>query len=189
MHTVPTKVAHFLPWPEVSGVEMGTIRIAQATEGDEFHHILFCPGDETEVARHAARAGLEVENFDSDAILSIQVEAVRISERSFASDAESSGPRGSALVHSPDVNITPIAVPAGLLLRLPILCHVRNRYELILRHQRLFLGAVSKFVFISQATRDRFCFKHTSDRGRVIFNYCRAVRSESCAGRCGPAEA
>jgi hypothetical protein len=54
------------------------------------------------------------------------------------------------IVHCADVLAGYYAAVAGRMANVPVLCHVRNRYEDIAKRDAIFLRAVNKFIFVSR---------------------------------------
>ncbi len=163
----PIRVAHILPWPTVGGVEQATLRIMKLAAGEGVEHVAYCLSGE-----HAARAlfreaGCEVGAFDA-------VEpSVRNPGRWWKANRELAHDllrRGISLVHCADVIAAHYVSPAGRMAGLPVLCHVRNRFEEITRRDRMFLWPASHFAFVSRDTWRRFGHRVGERRGSVIYD-------------------
>jgi hypothetical protein len=74
------------------------------------------------------------------------------------------------LVHCADLEAAHQAGVAGWLARLPVLCHIRNRFDDISLRDRSFLFPVRKFVFVSRDTWRRFAYSVTPHRGVVVYD-------------------
>ncbi|MCA1621772.1 MAG: glycosyltransferase [Acidobacteria bacterium] len=53
-----------MPWAAVGGTEHATLRVARATEGAGFGHVMFCRRDAPEVRDFFAAEGFETESYD-----------------------------------------------------------------------------------------------------------------------------
>ena len=52
------RVAHVMPWAAVGGTEQATLRIARATEGAGFGHVMFCRRDDRPTSEELATEAL-----------------------------------------------------------------------------------------------------------------------------------
>ncbi len=163
----PIRVAHILPWPTVGGVEQATLRIMKLAAGEGVEHVAYCLRGE-----HAARdlfsgAGCEVGAFDAVQPSVRSPAPWWRANRDLARDLRR---REVGLVHCSDVIAAHYVSPAGRMAGLPVLCHVRNRFEEISRRDRMFLTPVNHFAFVSRDTWRRFGHRVTEPRGSVIYD-------------------
>ena len=122
------RVAHILPWPEVGGTEIATVRIAKLLVCDRFEHVPYILSGENGCRRLFAGEGFETREFT----------AVEPSWRhpgpwwraSWAL-AQDMRRRGITLMHCANVLAAHYAAWAGRLAGLPVLSHVRGRFETI----------------------------------------------------------
>jgi glycosyltransferase involved in cell wall biosynthesis len=160
-------VAHVMPWAAVGGTEHATLRIARATEGAGFGHVMFCRSDAPEVRDFFAAAGCETVTFDP-------VEPSYRRAHRFARDsyrlAREFRRRRVDVVHCADVAAAFGAGLAGRMARARVLCHVRNRHTEISRRDQSFLRFVNRFVFVSEDTRVRFAYRAGARRGVVVYD-------------------
>lgn len=161
------KIAHILPWPSIGGTEHATLRIAQATDGEEFQHMAF----------HLEGADAARELFADAGFETAAYRAVEPSYRrpkgflraSFQLSRELKR-RNIDLMHCADLLAGHYAAVAGKLARLPVLCHIRNRFEVISRRDQSFLLPVDKFAFVSKDTWKHFGYKVSAQRGLVVYD-------------------
>ena len=74
------------------------------------------------------------------------------------------------ILHCSDLLAAHHVALAGRLAGLPVLCHIRNRFEDISRRDRSFLWPVHKFVFVSRNTWRHFAYTVSPDRGTVVYD-------------------
>lgn len=160
-------IAHILPWSAVGGTEHATRRIAQAIEGNQFKNIAFCQNESTSVIDFFAEGGFETALYEP---IELSLRRPQTFLRASLQLAGEFKRRKINLVHCSDVLAARFAAAAGRLAGLPILCHVRNRYENIGRFDRRGLRLVNKFAFVSQDTWRRFSFRVPSQRGVVVYD-------------------
>ena len=161
------RIAHVLPWNTVGGIEIATLRIAQAIRERDFDSVFFCPGVAGGAADMVREAGFDVVAYEP-AELSLRRPAPflltsRLLARRFREHAVS-------LVHFSDIQGAYNGGLAARLARLPAVCHVRSRYAKLSRRDQLLLAPVQHFVFVSRATWRRFSLRVSPWRGTVIYD-------------------
>ncbi len=165
-------IAHILPFPASGGTEMSTLRIARGLEGERFKNTAFCLKGPALSREMFESAGFDTESFDA-------VEPSFHRPQPFLSSslglARKFKQLNVNLVHCSDLLAAYYTALAGKLAGLPVLCHVRNRYERISRRERSFLYPVTRFVFVSRDAWDRFGFKVPAWRGSLIYDGVDAV--------------
>ncbi len=167
MHTEKQTIAHIMPWASVGGVELATLRIARATKGMGFHHVAYCLPDPPVAVNLFADAGFETQGYGAvEPSYRHPKEFLRSSFR-LAGDFKR---RKVSLVHCADLLAAYYAAFAGRLARVPVLCHIRCRYEHLSRRDQSFLRPVNKFVFVSQDTWQSFGYKVSPARGAVVYD-------------------
>lgn len=167
MSKVRYKIAHILPSPAIGGTEHGALRIARATEGEDFQHVAFHLEEATAAREMFADAG-----FDTAAYRAIEPSYRRPKEflqGAFRLSRELKR-RNVDLVHCADLLAGHYAALAGKLARLPVLCHIRNRFEVVSRRDQSFLRPVDKFAFVSKDTWKHFGYKVSARRGTVVYD-------------------
>ncbi len=184
MPASPYNIAHVLPWTAIGGTEHATLRIAQATAGAQFRHVMFYRRIAPVVGDFFAAAGYETFAYDQ---IMPSYRRVRAYWRSSDLLADEFKEREIDLVHCADVAGAFSAGLAGRLARLPVLCHVRNRHGQMSRRDQAFLRLVNKFAFVSADTWRHFAYRVGPRRGIVIYDgidvqvappAARAVRQE-----------
>jgi len=168
-----------MPWSTIGGTEHATLRVAQAV-APEFESCFYVRADAPEAERFFCSAG-EVRQYEP-------LEPSFRHPRAFA--------RGSwrlsrdlrdaqiDLVHCSDLLAAYHAGLAGRIAAAKVLCHVRNRFDVISRRDRTFLEPVHHFAFVSQATWNSFGHRVPQRRGTVVYDgVACASANGSCARR------
>lgn len=162
----PRHIAHILPWPGVGGTEHATLRVMRGV-GEGFRHTAFCLPDATPVDVFFRDAGIETARWCLADTELRHVRGLLYRARELARELRS---RGVDLVHCADLRAAPVGALAGRLARLPVLCHVRNRYTEIRRADRQWFWAVKRFAFVSKATWSDFGYRVPARRGIVVYD-------------------
>lgn len=160
-------IAHILPWRAVGGTEHATLRIARAIDSTRFRSVAFCVPDADPVRTLFTDAGVPTVVYEpGEHSYRHAVRFLRASLR-LARDLRR---QRVDLVHCADLLAGYQASLAGWLARLPVVCHIRNRFDAISRRDGSFLWPVDKFVFVSRDTWDRFAYRVPASRGTVIYD-------------------
>lgn len=161
------QIAHVLPWPCVGGVERATLRIAQSVGGDEFHHIAFCLKGASPVREMFEAAGFET----------VEYEAAEPSYRHPKDYLRASWQLARQFRNSKIDLIACADLLAGYrtslaahLARVPLVCHIRGRFEDLTQRDRSFLRGIKKFVFVSHNTWQSFGHRVSPRHGTVIYD-------------------
>jgi glycosyltransferase involved in cell wall biosynthesis len=161
-----TNIAHILPWPSVGGTEHATLRLAQAVE-PYYQSKIFCLDQAVSVRNMFEEAGFETVSYKP--ITPSYRHLKRFLHDSYAL-AQEFKRRDIHIVHCADVLGAYYAAVAGRMANLPVVCHVRNRYEHISFREINFLRAVNRFVFVSHDTRRRFAYRVPASRARIVYD-------------------
>jgi glycosyltransferase involved in cell wall biosynthesis len=164
-----------MPWAAVGGTEHATLRIARATEGAGFSHVMFCRSDAPEVRDFFEAEGCETVTFDP---VEPSYRRAHLYTRDSYRLAREFRSRKIGVVHCADVAAAFGAGLAGGLARARVLCHVRNRHTEISRRDQSFLRFVNRFVFVSEDTRARFAYRAGARRGVVVYDGIDACAAE-----------
>ena len=160
-------IAHILPWPSVGGTEHGAVRIAQSIDADRFTSIAFCLPDAEPVRALFAAAGVPCVTYvpaahsyrHGGAFLRASLALARALRRNRVD-----------LVHCSDLLAAYYAGIAGRVAGLPIISHIRGRFDTISRRDRSFLWPVRKFIFVSRNTWEHFGHRVPLSRGVVVYD-------------------
>ena len=157
-------IAHILPWPSVGGTEHATLRLAQAVEA-RYQSKIFCLDQAVAVRNMYADAGFETVSYKP--ITPSYRHLKRFLHDSYVL-AQEFRRTDIDIVHCSDILAAYHVAVAGRMANLPVLCHVRSRYDDIRRRDANFLRGVNKFIFVSHDTRRKFGYRLTARRAKVI---------------------
>ena len=160
------RVLHVLPYPGVGGTEIATRRVADALRpfGVEAHALLLAPTNEQIDYFHAA--GIPTAPLVDKPVPSVRRgaafirDSIRLARERMNVD----------LIHCADVPAAYVTATAGRLYGAPVLAHVRNRQPKPSLHSRIFVGAASHFVFVSEDTRRCFPYRVPKERTSVVYD-------------------
>jgi glycosyltransferase involved in cell wall biosynthesis len=175
-------VAHILPFPSVGGTEHATRRIAQAVDSSRFRSIAFCLRDAEPVRAFMAAAGLPCTVYEP-AVHSYTHAAAYL--RASLAIAREFRRQRVDLVHCADLLAAHHAALAGRLAGVPVICHVRNRFDTLSWRDRSFLWPVQRYVFVSRHTWQRFACDVPPARGVVVYDGIDAGQTPVAADRAG----
>lgn len=159
-------IAHIMPWPSVGGTEHATLRVAQAVE-HRYGSKIFCLDQAEPVRKMFADQGFETVVYQP--ITPSFRHVTRFLKESYLL-AQEFKRTSIDIVHCSDILAAHHAAVAGRLANLPVLCHVRSRYEDLPRREVNFLRAVNKFIFVSQDTSHRFAYHLPQRRSAVVYD-------------------
>lgn len=143
------------------------MRIAKAIDPSRFTSIAFYLSGAESVRTMFAQAGFESSPY-VPAVPSYRHGARFVSE-SLSLSRQLKG-HGVDLVHCADLPAAHGAALAAWFAGIPVICHVRNRFDRVSRRDCSFLWPVKKFVFVSQDTWRRFSCKVSPSRGMVVYD-------------------
>ena len=146
---------------------MATLRVIESTKGNPYENIAF----------HIEGADTVGDFFNQHGVETAVYRPVELSYHNPAPFlaasyklAEEFRRLGVGMVHCSDMTGAFYAGWAGKLARVPVLCHIRNRFETLSRRERSFLYPVDHFAFVSKNTWDRFGYHVKPDRGTVLYD-------------------
>ena len=161
------RIGHVLPWPAVGGTEHATLRIARAVHGHDFDNIVFCLRGAESVVSLFDSAGLPWQIYEPPLHSYRHYPRFLAESRRLARQFRAAG---VDIVHCADLAAGYYAALAGWLAKVPVLCHIRNRFDDVSRRDASFLWPVDRFVFVSRNTWDGFGARVTGARGRVLYD-------------------
>ena len=161
------RIAHVLPYPNVGGTEHGTLRIAKAIDPSRFSSVALCLPGADPVRSLFEKAGIECATYEppvrsyrhAPSFLSSSWKLARLFKNLRAD-----------VVHCADVDAALHVALAGRMARLPVISHVRNRFDELSKRDCSFLWPVKKFVFVSRDTWRGFACQVSETRGTVIYD-------------------
>jgi glycosyltransferase involved in cell wall biosynthesis len=177
IHTVGAKsrytIAHVLPFPSVGGTEHATLRIMQAADTSRYRNLAFVLSDSDSVLTFFADAGIPCLSYEP-------------ADRSYRHAltywgaclalAQAFRRNHVDLVHCADLLAGYHAAFAAWFARLPVLCHIRNRFDVISRRDRSFLWPINRFVFVSESTWRHFGCRVGESKKVVVYDGIDVVR-------------
>ncbi len=162
------RIAHALPFPTVGGTEHATLRVARAVAGLGFESVAVYPNGAAAVAELFRADNIEVVPYD------LSHPSYRHPRQFLQNSSRLAGElrrRRIDLLHCSDLGSAYYAGLAGRLAGVPVLCHIRNRWDQISLRDRSFLRLlVDRFAFVSRSTWKQFAFPVRPNRGRVIYD-------------------
>lgn len=176
MAGTPKTIAHIMPWPCVGGVELGTLRMIQAVEGEEFRNIAFCLKNARAVREMFEGAGVRTAEYEAAEPSYRRPKEYLRTTRNLARQLKE---HKVDLMHTADLLAAHRSSLAGLMARLPVVSHIRGRFEEISRRDRSFLLPVRRFVFVSENTRQSFGHKLGAERGVVIYDGIEVMKGDA----------
>ena len=163
----PIRVAHILPFANVGGTELATLRLADALAQSGFESILFCPEGADELRRL----------FHDHCFITAPYEQVEPSYthplpylRAAKHLAHELRRHKVAIVHCSEVLAAHYTATAGRLAGAYVVSHVRCQHPDISRRDQTFLFPVQRFVFVSKDTWNVFGVQVPVSRGEVIYD-------------------
>lgn len=151
----------------MGGTEIATLRLAHAAREQGYGNVVFVPPDARRVRELFGDDGIESVTFDPVEPSYRSPGAFVANTRRLARELRAKGIR---LVHCADMPAAFYTGYAARLARLPLLCHVRNRYAEMSLRDRSFLLPVQKFAFVSADTWRHFAHRVSRRRGVVLYD-------------------
>lgn len=161
------RIAHVLPWTSVGGTEHATLRIAASVGREGFESVAFCPRGDSPVRELFDAGGVATASFDP--VEPSYRRPLAFLRASFALAHEFRRAHAD-LVHCSDLLAGFYAAVAGKIAGLPVLCHIRCRYEHLSQRDRSFLRAVDRFAFVSRDAWQHFAYRVPEWRGVVVYD-------------------
>jgi len=160
-------IGHILPFTAVGGTEHATVRIAASVDASMLRSVVFYVAGCEVVREFIQRNGFAAIPYDPP-IPSYRygVRFVRSSWRL----AKLLREHNVDVVHCSDLLAAHYAAFAGKLARLPVICHIRARFDVISRRDCSFLWPVNSFVFVSSDTLEHFRCATGRRRGSVVYD-------------------
>lgn len=159
------RVAHVLPWPNIGGTELQTLRLAQAARELGYTNAIYVPAGASKVKALFADDGFKVREYD-------QVQPSFTKPARFWRNSRGLAMvfrhQGIGVVHCSDILGAYFTAIAGRMAKARVITHVRNHYPEISRRERMFLLPVEKFVFVSNNTRENFAMKRGRKRSQIL---------------------
>lgn len=159
-------VAHFMPWSEIGGVEVATLRMIDTTH-QQFRNVVFCLRDAVALRNSFEKMGIETITYAAPE------PSLRHAGRFYQASlivARQIRQAEADIVHFADEKAAYHNSFAALLARSRIVCHLRVSYPHLSLRQRLCLLPVQSFVFVSKEAKQSFAISLPDNKARVIFD-------------------
>jgi glycosyltransferase involved in cell wall biosynthesis len=159
------RVAHVLPWANIGGTELQTLRLAQAARELGYSNVIYVPTDAPKV-----RALFADDHFDVLEYHQVQPSYTKPApfwknSRHLASSFRN---RKIQIVHCSDILAAHFTGFAGRMGGARVITHVRNHYPSIGRRDKSLLLPVELFVFVSKNTCENFGIDRGRRRSRIL---------------------
>jgi glycosyltransferase involved in cell wall biosynthesis len=162
------KVAHVLPWPAPGGgTEQATLRLAQAVAPQGIQSVAWCLAEAAALRDSFRAAGFETTSYRP--VFPSFRRPVPMLRNAWLLARELRR-HHIDLVHCADVLAVLYAGIAARLARVPLISHVRCRFDVFSRRDRILLSGVNQWIFVSHATRNEFGYRVPSDRAAVVYD-------------------
>lgn len=161
------RVAHVLPWANIGGTELQTLRLAQAARELGYSNIIYVP-----VAAAKVRGLFSGENFEVLEYEQVQPSYTKpvLFWRNSRRLAASFRAHRVQIVHCSDILAAHFTSVAARSASARTISHVRNHYPSIGRRDKSFLLPVELFVFVSKNTRENFAFERGRKRSTILYD-------------------
>jgi glycosyltransferase involved in cell wall biosynthesis len=160
-------VAHVLPWLNIGGTELQTLRLAQAARELGYENSIYVPAGGVKIRALFADDGFPVFEYDQVQPSYTKPSAFWKNSRRIAAAFRE---RGIQVVHCSDILAAHFAGFAGRMAGARVISHIRNHYPAVGRRERGFLLPVEVFVCVSKNTRDNFGIERGRRRSRILYD-------------------
>lgn len=160
-------IAHVLPFPSVGGTEHATLRIMKTLDSSRYRNVAFVASESSSVLAFFAHAGIPCLTYAPPEhsyrhALSYGRASLALARAFRRNEVD--------VVHCSDLLAAYHAALAAWLARRPVLCHVRNRFDVISRRDRSFLWPIDRFVFVSRNTSQHFGCDLLESKSMVVYD-------------------
>ncbi|HZY64224.1 MAG TPA: glycosyltransferase [Edaphobacter sp.] len=159
-------IAHFMPWSGMGGVEIATLRLADAIK-DSYRNVAFCLEDAVELKESFQKMGIETVTYVPPTPSLRHGARFYKESRRVAKQIKDSG---ADIVHFSDEKAANHNSLAAFLAGTRNVCHLRVSYPSLEWRQRLCLLPVDSFIFVSKEAKDTFAMSLPERKTRVIYD-------------------
>ena len=159
-------VAHFMPWSGIGGVEIATLRMAEAT-CERVRNVAFCLEDAHELRARFERLGIETLTYVAPE------PSLRHGDRYYGASqkiARQLRQIGADVVHFSDEKAAYHNSLAAFLAGTRNVCHLRVTYAELDLRRRLCLLPVHSFIFVSKEAKESFPIARAKEKSRVVYD-------------------
>ncbi len=162
-------IAHILPWANIAGTEIATLRLADAARTAGYDNVLYLPdGAQTDhFEAFAASYGFRMQRYQQ--VVPERAQPWRYGRNVIALAASFRRNR-VGLVHCSEVGGAYYAALAGRLAGARVITHVRCDHFAPTRLERWLLAPVQHAVFVSRDTRDASPLPFSRKRSEVLYD-------------------
>ncbi len=159
-------VAHVMPWSGIGGVEIATLRLADATR-DQFRHVAFCLPDALDLKSSFEQLGIET------VVYTPPEPSLRHFGRFYKESSRVARQLKDArvdIVHFSDEKAAYHNSFAALLVHTHTVCHLRVSYPHLDLRNRLCLRPIQSFIFVSKEAMDTFAMPLPEGKAKVVYD-------------------
>lgn len=161
------RVAHVLPFSEIGGTEIGQVNVMLAGRKIGIDAFAVVPSAATAVAAYVRAAGFEAFPWSAPQpsfrrSLHFWRESGKLA--AFLQDQKATAMHCANLLGAYQCAL------AGRRAGIPVIGHVRGRFDALPFRERFFLRWVDRWAFVSQSTWDRFCIDVAPGAGDVVYD-------------------
>lgn len=156
-----------LPWPTLGGVEHGTLRLVRAVASHGIESVAYCLPNAVDVRAAFVKSGCETSSYEATTPSYRRPIPWLREARRLANDMRT---HRIDILHCSDLLAAYYAGLAGRLAHIPVLSHVRCRFDSISARDRTFLACVNRWIFVSRQTWLEFGYKVPPNRGFVVYD-------------------
>lgn len=171
-------IAHILPFAEIGGTELQTLRVAQIAESFGFRNVIYHPAEAPQVENLFEHQGFATKPYNQVQPSFRKPMPYWRASRDLARDLRR---EHTGIVHCADILAAYFAGFAARLAGAKVLCHVRNPYRTISKRDRSFLYTVNQFIFISQAVKEALDVPAKWKSGPVVYDVPGALLRKASA--------
>ncbi|WP_341988339.1 glycosyltransferase [Azorhizobium sp. AG788] len=162
-------IAHIIPWTNIAGTELATIRLAEAARAEGYDNILYVPDLPGAAALEALchSHGLATTRYQQPEVRRSRPLPYLANTVRLAADFRR---RGVKLVHNGEVMGAYFTALAGRLAGARVVSHVRADHPRLTDLERLLLKPVEQYLYVSASTAAQQDFPVAPGRGAVLYD-------------------
>jgi glycosyltransferase involved in cell wall biosynthesis len=166
-HSPRARVAHVLPWPNIGGTELQTLRLAQAARELDYSNVIYVPVGAAKVRALFADDHFKVREYDQVQPSFTKPAHFWRNSRALASLLRQ---QKIQIMHCSDILAAHFTGLSGRLAGARVITHVRNHYPFMPGRDKVFLLPVQLFVFVSKNTRSNFALKRGRKHSQILYD-------------------
>ncbi len=161
------RIVHILPFPEIGGTEIGQVNLMLASRRLGVDAFALVPEGGDAVAGYVRAAGFEAFPY------AVPQPSFRHGARFWRESGELAAflhERKATAMHCANVLGAYHCALAGRRAGIPVIGHVRGRFEELPFREKVFMRWVDRWAFVSRSTWDRFCIPVKEELGDVVYD-------------------